>query len=101
MYLHKQDLTNLLRRSHRSGGQTDRTPGITIMRGKSITILEMDHRVVEFLPVCDSPWAGEYQNPEVCVSVGIFSCVCVGGCVRLCVCVCVCGSVLVRVCACM
>ena len=43
-----------------SGGmsydRTGRTPSITVMAGKSTTVLEMEHNVVDFVSLCDTPW---------------------------------------------
>ena len=32
------------------------TPTITVMRGTSTTVLEMDHPVIDFVTVCSTPW---------------------------------------------
>lgn len=36
---------------------TGRTPSITVIHGKTTTVLEMEHNVVDFITLCDSPWA--------------------------------------------
>ncbi|XP_048834470.1 syntaxin-binding protein 5-like isoform X14 [Brienomyrus brachyistius] len=50
-----------------SGGlsydKANRRPTLTIMHGKSITALEMDHPIVEFLTLCETPYANEVQEP--------------------------------------
>jgi hypothetical protein len=33
-----------------------RRPSLTIMHGKAITVLEMDHPIVEFLTLCETPY---------------------------------------------
>ncbi|XP_053682350.1 syntaxin-binding protein 5 isoform X3 [Sabethes cyaneus] len=34
-----------------------------LIQGKSTTVLEMEHPVVDFITVCESPWASELQEP--------------------------------------
>ncbi|XP_035249343.1 syntaxin-binding protein 5-like isoform X9 [Anguilla anguilla] len=50
-----------------SGGlsydQAGRRPTLTIMHGKSITVLEMDHPIVDFLVLCETPYPNEVQEP--------------------------------------
>ncbi|XP_023684675.1 syntaxin-binding protein 5-like isoform X12 [Paramormyrops kingsleyae] len=50
-----------------SGGlsydKANRRPTLTIMHGKSITALEMDHPIVEFLVLCETPYSNEVQEP--------------------------------------
>ncbi|XP_018584067.1 syntaxin-binding protein 5-like isoform X7 [Scleropages formosus] len=50
-----------------SGGlsydKASRRPALTIMHGKAITVLEMDHPIVEFLVLCETPYANEVQEP--------------------------------------
>lgn len=48
-----------------SGGmsydRSGRTPSITVMTGKSTTVLEMEHSVVDFVTLCETPWcSGQY-----------------------------------------
>lgn len=33
-----------------------RTPSITVMNGKSTTALEMEHNIVDFVVLCETPW---------------------------------------------
>ncbi|KPP78431.1 syntaxin-binding protein 5-like [Scleropages formosus] len=40
-----------------------RKPALTIMHGKSVTVLEMDHPIVEFLVLCETPYPNEVQEP--------------------------------------
>ncbi|XP_053536901.1 syntaxin-binding protein 5-like isoform X5 [Ictalurus punctatus] len=50
-----------------SGGlsydKAGRRPTLTIMHGKAITVLEMDHPIVEFLVLCETPYLNEVQEP--------------------------------------
>ncbi|XP_022100438.1 syntaxin-binding protein 5-like [Acanthaster planci] len=43
------------------------TPSITIMQGKTTTVLEMEHTVVDFLCLCDNPWPSNPQEPYAVV----------------------------------
>ncbi|KAK0083601.1 hypothetical protein PV325_008538 [Microctonus aethiopoides] len=42
---------------------TGRTPSITVIQGKTTTVLEMEHNVVDFIVLCDSPWTSDFQDP--------------------------------------
>ncbi|XP_014214467.1 syntaxin-binding protein 5-like [Copidosoma floridanum] len=42
---------------------TGRTPSITVVQGKTTTVLEMEHNVIDFVTLCDSPWTSDYQDP--------------------------------------
>ncbi|XP_052348717.1 syntaxin-binding protein 5-like isoform X2 [Oncorhynchus keta] len=44
-----------------------RRPTLTIMHGKTITVLEMDHPIVEFLVLCDTPYSNKIQDPYAVV----------------------------------
>ncbi|XP_036831197.1 syntaxin-binding protein 5-like [Oncorhynchus mykiss] len=44
-----------------------RRPTLTIMHGKAITVLEMDHPIVEFLVLCDTPYCNKIQDPYAVV----------------------------------
>uniref|UniRef100_A0A2S2RAV1 Syntaxin-binding protein 5 n=1 Tax=Sipha flava TaxID=143950 RepID=A0A2S2RAV1_9HEMI len=50
-----------------SGGLTTdtagRVPSITIMHGKTTTVLEMDHNIVDFVTLCESPYNSDVQEP--------------------------------------
>ncbi|KAL6445030.1 hypothetical protein ACFW04_002154 [Cataglyphis niger] len=46
---------------------TGRTPSITVIHGKTTTVLEMEHNVVDFVTLCDSPWASDFQDPYAVV----------------------------------
>lgn len=50
-----------------SGGlptdKAGRTHSITVLNGKSTTVLEMEHAVVDFVTLCDTPWnTGHLHN---------------------------------------
>lgn len=34
-----------------------RSPSITIVQGKATTVLEMEHNVIDFITLCESPYA--------------------------------------------
>ncbi|KAF6205469.1 hypothetical protein GE061_019642 [Apolygus lucorum] len=55
------------------GGMTyekaGRSPSITIMQGKSTTVLEMEHNVVDFITLCESPYASDIPEPYAIVVV--------------------------------
>lgn len=37
-----------------------KSPCITVLQGKTTTVLEMEHPVIDFVTICESPWvAGE------------------------------------------
>ncbi|XP_053561114.1 syntaxin-binding protein 5-like [Bombina bombina] len=40
-----------------------RRQSLTIMHGKAITVLEMDHPIVDFLTLCETPYPNEFQEP--------------------------------------
>ncbi|XP_037026071.1 syntaxin-binding protein 5 isoform X4 [Bradysia coprophila] len=40
-----------------------KSPCITVLQGKSTTVLEMEHPVVDFVTICESPWASDMQEP--------------------------------------
>nr|XP_046219877.1 syntaxin-binding protein 5-like isoform X2 [Oncorhynchus gorbuscha] len=44
-----------------------RRPTLTIMHGKALTVLEMDHPIVEFLVLCDTPYSNKIQDPYAVV----------------------------------
>uniref|UniRef100_A0A7N8WVR6 Syntaxin-binding protein 5-like n=1 Tax=Mastacembelus armatus TaxID=205130 RepID=A0A7N8WVR6_9TELE len=54
-----------------SGGlsydKAGRRPTLTIMHGKAITVLEMDHPIVEFMALCETPYNNEVQEPYAVV----------------------------------
>lgn len=50
-----------------SGGmaydKAGRTPSITVVHCKTTTVLEMEHNVVDFITLCESPWIGGKYSP--------------------------------------
>ncbi|KAJ1531793.1 hypothetical protein ONE63_000447 [Megalurothrips usitatus] len=50
-----------------SGGllndKSGRIPSITVVHGKNTTVLEMEHKVIDFMTLCESPYASEPQEP--------------------------------------
>ncbi|XP_061092283.1 syntaxin-binding protein 5-like isoform X5 [Conger conger] len=44
-----------------------RRPTLTIMHGKAITVLEMDHPIVDFMVLCETPYPNEVQEPYAVV----------------------------------
>ncbi|XP_011259561.1 syntaxin-binding protein 5 isoform X9 [Camponotus floridanus] len=46
---------------------TGRTPSITVIHGKTTTVLEMEHNVIDFVTLCESPWASDFQDPYAVV----------------------------------
>ncbi|XP_052807591.1 syntaxin-binding protein 5-like isoform X10 [Mya arenaria] len=54
-----------------SGGMSydraGRTPCITVMTGKTTTVLEMEHTVIDFVVMCETPWQNDFQDPYAIV----------------------------------
>ncbi|XP_070569216.1 syntaxin-binding protein 5-like isoform X4 [Ptychodera flava] len=50
-----------------SGGLTydkaAKQPSLTIMQGKNTTVLEMEHPIMDFLCLCETPWPSDIQEP--------------------------------------
>ncbi|XP_060577978.1 syntaxin-binding protein 5-like isoform X2 [Ruditapes philippinarum] len=50
-----------------SGGMSydraGRTPCITVMSGKNTTVLEMEHTIIDFVVLCETPWQNDFQDP--------------------------------------
>ncbi|XP_078265182.1 syntaxin-binding protein 5-like isoform X3 [Rhinoraja longicauda] len=44
-----------------------RRPSLTIMHGKSVTVLEMDYPIVDFITLCETPYPNEFQDPNAVV----------------------------------
>lgn len=43
-----------------------KSPCITVIQGKSTTVLEMEHSVIDFITICESPWSsGEYLSVQL------------------------------------
>ncbi|XP_022911476.1 syntaxin-binding protein 5 isoform X1 [Onthophagus taurus] len=56
-----------------SGGmpydQPGRTPSITVVFNKTTTVLEMEHNVVDFITLCESPYTSELQEPYAIIAL--------------------------------
>lgn len=56
-----------------SGGLTHdragRSPTITIIHGKATTVLEMEHNVIDFMTLCESPYPSDIPEPYAIVVV--------------------------------
>ncbi|XP_023311106.1 syntaxin-binding protein 5 isoform X2 [Anoplophora glabripennis] len=56
-----------------SGGmpydQASRTPCITVVYSKTTTVLEMEHNVVDFITLCESPYTSELQEPYAIIAL--------------------------------
>ncbi|CAG5117349.1 unnamed protein product, partial [Candidula unifasciata] len=50
--------------SYDKGG---RTPCLTVMAGKNTTVLEMEHIIIDFISLCDTPWVNDIQDPYAIV----------------------------------
>ncbi|GAB6032518.1 Syntaxin-binding protein 5 [Chamberlinius hualienensis] len=54
-----------------SGGlppdRAGRTPSITVIHGKTTTVLEMEHNVIDFVVLCESPWKSDFEEPYAIV----------------------------------
>ncbi|XP_074645038.1 syntaxin-binding protein 5-like [Tubulanus polymorphus] len=49
-----------------SGGmpyEKGRAPCITVIHGKSTTVLEMEHNIADFCVLCESPWQNDFHEP--------------------------------------
>ncbi|XP_037699949.1 syntaxin-binding protein 5 isoform X3 [Choloepus didactylus] len=44
-----------------------RRPCLTVMHGKSTAVLEMDHSIVDFLTLCETPYPNDFQDPYAVV----------------------------------
>ncbi|CAG9861179.1 unnamed protein product [Phyllotreta striolata] len=56
-----------------SGGmpydQASRTPCITVVYSKTTTVLEMEHNVIDFIILCESPYPSELQEPYAIIAL--------------------------------
>ena len=56
-----------------SGGMSydraGRTPCITVMTGKTTTVLEMEYNVVDFVVLCETPWQNGKLKQKKIVSI--------------------------------
>ncbi|KAF6032681.1 STXBP5 [Bugula neritina] len=58
-------------RAVKSGGgmsyEAGRSPCLTIMHGKDVTVLEMEHKILDFIVLCRNVWSFEYDDPYAIV----------------------------------
>lgn len=40
---------------------------LTVIHGKSSTVLEMEHEIVDFITLCESPYEADYNDPYAIV----------------------------------
>uniref|UniRef100_A0AAR5PSI1 Lethal giant larvae homologue 2 domain-containing protein n=1 Tax=Dendroctonus ponderosae TaxID=77166 RepID=A0AAR5PSI1_DENPD len=56
-----------------SGGmpydQACRTPSITVVHNKTTTVLEMEHNVIDFVTLCESPYISDMQEPFAIIAL--------------------------------
>ncbi|KAF8784439.1 Syntaxin-binding protein 5 like protein [Argiope bruennichi] len=38
-------------------------PCVTVLHGKTTTVLEMEHSIIDFITLCETPWPSDYQDP--------------------------------------
>ncbi|XP_015911714.1 syntaxin-binding protein 5 isoform X2 [Parasteatoda tepidariorum] len=54
-----------------SGGmpldQGNLNPCVTVIHGKTTTVLEMEHSIIDFVMLCETPWPSDYQDPYAIV----------------------------------
>lgn len=54
-----------------SGGlpydRTGQSPSLTIIHGKVTTVLEMEHSIIDFITLCETPWQSEFHEPYAVV----------------------------------
>ncbi|XP_030755594.1 syntaxin-binding protein 5 isoform X2 [Sitophilus oryzae] len=46
-----------------------RTPSITVVHNKTTTVLEMEHNVIDFVTVCESPYISDIQEPTAIIAL--------------------------------
>ncbi|RWS31563.1 syntaxin-binding protein 5-like protein, partial [Leptotrombidium deliense] len=42
---------------------TQGTQSLTIIHGKTTTVLEMEHNIIDFVTLCESPWESDFNDP--------------------------------------
>ncbi|XP_045467451.1 syntaxin-binding protein 5 isoform X3 [Harmonia axyridis] len=56
-----------------SGGtpkdQAGKTPCITVVHNKTTTVLEMEHTVIDFITLCESPYPSDLQDPYAIIAL--------------------------------
>ena len=64
-----------------SGGLTTDKPAVTVMKGKSVALLELDFQIISIIPLIKSPWDCDVPTPgEMFVLLGLYSTVLHGSC---------------------
>ena len=54
-----------------SGGLTTDKPAVTVMKGKSVALLELDFQIISIIPLIKSPWNDDVPTPgEMFVLLG-------------------------------
>lgn len=53
--------------------QTGRTPSITVVHSKTTTVLEMEHPIVDFITLCETPYTSGWSFIEQNLVFSIFS----------------------------
>ena len=54
-----------------SGGLTTDKPAVTVMKGKSVALLELDFQIISIIPLIKSPWNCDVPTPgEMFVLLG-------------------------------
>ncbi len=43
------------------------TQTLTVIHGKTTTVLEMEHNIIDFITLCESPYATEFSDPYAIV----------------------------------
>ncbi|XP_076258837.1 syntaxin-binding protein tomosyn isoform X4 [Rhynchophorus ferrugineus] len=46
-----------------------RTPSITVVHNKTTTVLEMEHNVIDFVTLCESPYVSDVQEPFAIIAL--------------------------------
>ena len=56
-----------------SGGLTTDKPAVTVMKGKSVALLELDFQIISIIPLIKSPWNCDVPTPgEMFVLLGLY-----------------------------
>lgn len=63
LFLHNHSETFTIFSGGLSIERDGKSPCITVLQGRSTTVLEMEHPVVDFITICESPWSsGEFYS---------------------------------------
>ena len=53
------------------GSMENQRSAVTVMKGKSVALLELDYSIISIIPNYKSPWGSDVQNPgEIFVLLG-------------------------------